>query len=226
MNLLLFEDEDLTAEGLVSLSGRRLAHMREVHRVQAGDILRAGRLGAGCGSATILRMDETGALLEYRELRSPPAKKKLTVVLALPRPKVLGRVLQFLAAFGCERIIIMRSWRVEKSYWSSPRLEPQALRHDLLLGLEQGLDTILPVVELRPLFKPFVQDELPALAAGARAVVFHPYCCTQLAGFVHDHSRPLVAVFGPEGGFTEYEIDQLQQAGCTALSFRRTCVTG
>ncbi|MBP8263526.1 MAG: 16S rRNA (uracil(1498)-N(3))-methyltransferase, partial [Pseudomonas sp.] len=37
MNLLLLEDGDFIAEDRVRLSGRRLKHLLEVHRAEAGD---------------------------------------------------------------------------------------------------------------------------------------------------------------------------------------------
>ena len=44
MNLLLLEDADFVGVDHVRLSGRRLKHLHEVHRAEAGDRLRVGRL--------------------------------------------------------------------------------------------------------------------------------------------------------------------------------------
>ena len=100
--------------------------------------------------------------------RPPPAPAPVRLLLALPRPKALRRVLQGVAAIGVKHVVLLNSWRVEKSYWASPALAPAALREQLVLGLEQGGDTRLPRVELRRRFKPFVEDELPALLGDAR----------------------------------------------------------
>jgi TolB-like protein len=43
-----------------------------------------------------------------------------------------------------------------------------------LQGLSQARDTVLPQVHLRRGFKPFVEDELPGLIAGRRALLAHP----------------------------------------------------
>jgi hypothetical protein len=83
-------------------------------------------------------------------------------------------VLQGIAAIGVKRCVLLNTWRVEKSFWGSPLLRPEAVREQLVLGLEQGCDTLLPSVALRPRFKPFVEDELPAMIAGTRAFVAHP----------------------------------------------------
>ena len=58
MNLLLLEDGDFSAEDRVLLHGRRLKHLNEVHRAEAGDSLRLGRLGGAMGSGRILRLEQ------------------------------------------------------------------------------------------------------------------------------------------------------------------------
>ncbi|TLM67112.1 MAG: 16S rRNA (uracil(1498)-N(3))-methyltransferase, partial [Deltaproteobacteria bacterium] len=134
----------------------------------------------------------------------------VTLLLALPRPKALRRVLQGVTAVGIKTIVLLNTARVDKSYWQSPLLHPDALRDELLLGLEQGRDTALPQVLLRPRFRPFVEDELPALAAGRRCLVAHPDgaepCPCNVAG-------PLVLAVGPEGGFVPFEVDLLSRQG-------------
>ena len=73
-----------------------------------------------------------------------------------------------------KRVFLLNTWRVEKSFWESPALEDEALRDQMILGLEQARDTILPEIEVRRRFKPFVEDEIPALTRGRPALVAHP----------------------------------------------------
>ena len=79
---------------------------------------------------------------------------------------------------GAKRIILLNALRVEKSYWQSPYLETEAMTEQLLLGLEQARDTVLPEILLRPLFKPFVEDELPGLVRDTLPLVAHPAALT------------------------------------------------
>ena len=53
-------------------------------------------------------------------------------------------------------------------------LEEDNLHRQMIAGLEQGKDTILPKIEIRKRFKPFVEDELPSIAEGGLALVAHP----------------------------------------------------
>ncbi|TRX74681.1 16S rRNA (uracil(1498)-N(3))-methyltransferase [Pseudomonas mangiferae] len=210
MNLLLLEDADFVAADRAILRDRRLHHLQEVHRAQAGDTLRVGRLDGAMGQGELLRLDAGEAELRLTLDRPPPAKLPLTLLLALPRPKMLRRVLQTVAAMGVPRLVLLNSYRVEKSFWQTPFLEPAAIREQLVLGLEQARDTRLPEVLIEPRFKPFVEDRLPALAAGSLGLLGHPGehppCPRAVEG-------PVTLAIGPEGGWIPYEVEKLAAAG-------------
>ena len=138
MNLLLLEDGDFVAEDRVRLSGRRLKHLLEVHRAEAGDSLRVGRLNGLMGSGQLISLDSEHAELSVQLDQPPPAKLPLTLLLALPRPKMLRRVLQTVSSMGVPRLVLLNSYRVEKSFWQTPFLEPAAIHEQLILGLEQA----------------------------------------------------------------------------------------
>ena len=210
MNLLLLEDGDFIATDRVRLSGRRLKHLHEVHRAEAGDSLRVGRLNGAMGTGHLLYLDANQAELQIDLDQAAPAKLPLTLLLALPRPKMLRRVLQTVAAMGVPRLILLNSYRVEKSFWQTPFLEPAALREQLILGLEQARDTLLPEVIIEKRFKPFVEDRLPALAAGSLGLVGHPGAYPPCPRAVE---QPVTLAIGPEGGWIPYEVEKLQQAG-------------
>ncbi len=215
MNLILLKDEDFTSEQQVVLTGRRLQHVLEVHRAQVGDSLRVGQINGLIGKGRVLSLDSTSLKLEVHLDQSPPPVLPVTLLLALPRPKMLKRVLQSVTSLGIKRLYLLNSYRVEKSFWGSPLLTEEKLREQLEIGLEQACDTLLPQIYLKQRFKPFVEDELPRIAAGSRALVAHPVaednCPTQLTG-------EITLAIGPEGGFIPYEIEKLQECGFTAVS--------
>ena len=163
MNLLLLEGADFIAADRVILRDRRLVHMQEVHRAVVGDNLRVGRIGGLMGNAQLLRLEAGEAELHVSFDQPPPTKLPLTLLLALPRPKMLRRVLQTVAAMGVPKVVLVNSYRVEKSFWQTPFLEPEAVREQLILGLEQARDTVLPEISIEKRFKPFVEDRLPAM---------------------------------------------------------------
>jgi len=211
MNLLLLDDNDFVGDNLARITdSRRLLHLLKVQRVQVGDSLKTGRLGGLIGQAQILSLSDKQAELQLTLDQAPPPKLPLTLVLALPRPQMLHRLFGVIAAMGVPRLILLGSFRVEKSFWQSTRLAPEAIRHELLLGLEQARDTVLPQIHIERQFKPFVEDRLPAIVEGSLGLLCHPGdyppCPRAVTGAV-------TLAIGPEGGWITYEVEQLEKAG-------------
>ena len=130
------------------------------------------------------------------------------------RPLRHQRALDF-ATLGVKKIYLINSYRVEKSYWQTPLLTEDAIREHLLLGLEQGCDTVMPEVTLVKRFKPFVEDNLKEIVGTSRALVAHPYTDTPCPAQI-DYATTLA--IGPEGGFIPYEIDLLEKCGFAAVN--------
>ncbi|MGI4836254.1 MAG: 16S rRNA (uracil(1498)-N(3))-methyltransferase [Janthinobacterium lividum] len=210
MNLLLLEEADFSAADRVVLRDRRLTHMQQVQRVAVGDSLRVGRIGGLMGRAEVLRLSAGEAELQISLDQPAPAKLPLTMVLALPRPKMLRRVFQTIAAMGVPRLILVNSYRVEKSFWQTPFLEPEAIREQLILGLEQSRDTVLPDVVIEKRFKPFVEDRLPAITDSTLGLVGHPGDYPPCPRAV---DTAVTLAIGPEGGWIPYEVELLAKAG-------------
>jgi RsmE family RNA methyltransferase len=221
LNLLLLLPEDFggdpppvpepgSDEVRVVLSGRRSDYVRRVHRAEPGNELEVGLLGGRLGRGRILRVGGDGLELAVRLDCEPPAPLACTLVLALPRPLVLKRVLVHATTLGVKRIALIHSRRVEKSYWQSDALRDEAVREQLLLGLEQARDTVLPRVTLHRRFRPFVEDELGALLTESQGFVPDPGCAVACPRGV---TGPITLAIGPEGGFVRYEVDRLVEAG-------------
>jgi RsmE family RNA methyltransferase len=215
MNLILLFDEDFVDGSRVRLTGRRLRHVTDVHRAVVGEELVAGVANGRVGRGTITRLDAEALEMDVSLDRDPPAALPLTLILALPRPKVLNRVIAGATSLGIKRIVLINAWRVEKSYWSSPRLSADNLRQQAILGLEQARDTVLPSIETRRLFRPFVEAELPAIARDTRALVAHPHAREACP---RDVREAITLAIGPEGGFIDAEIASLERAGFIPVS--------
>jgi 16S rRNA (uracil1498-N3)-methyltransferase len=185
-------------------------HVREVHRARIGEEFCIGILNGRIGAGRVTQLEPFVLEMEVKFDQDPPPKLPLTLILALPRPKVLKRVLRSASSLGVQRIILLNSSRVEKSFWQSPVLSSEGLQEQLIIGLEQAKDTVFPEVLLRPLFKPFLEDELPGLIKGAFSIVAHPHASEPCP---RDIKQPAVLAIGPEGGFITYEIDNLISCG-------------
>ena len=215
MNILLFSDSDRVDDKHIRVSDRRLVHLREVLGAATGDALRVGLIGGQCGSGTIVHLDSDHAEIAIALDQPPPAKLPLTLVLALPRPKMLRRILRTIGECGVRELHLINSYKVEKSFWQSPLLAADTLRDHLLQGLEQASDTVIPAVHLHPRFKPFAEDLLPALATACTALVAHPGNHQPLPTACPEDT---LLVIGPEGGFIPYEVDKCLAAGCRPVS--------
>jgi RsmE family RNA methyltransferase len=218
MNLILLHQKDFIDTNHVRLHGRRFEHACTILKVTIGKTLQVGLINGKTGTGIVTSIKATSLEMEVLLDKPPAVPTPITVVLAMPRPKVFKRVLQGLTAFGVKEIILLNSWRVDKSYWQSPALEPETLREQLILGLEQARDTILPNIHLQQRFKPFVEDDLPTLAADSCALVAHPESLQPCPANVQ--VRILIAI-GPEGGFTPYEVDMLSTAGLNQVHLGR-----
>ena len=213
MNLLLLKPEQVTQQVAI-VSGRQLENLLAVQRAQVGDSVRIGLINGLMGQAIIKSLSAEQATLEINLDTPPPPVTPLSLILALPRPKMLRRTLQSVAAMGVKEIYLVNSSRVEKSFWQSPFLQPQAIEEQLTLGLEQARDTLMPNLHMRKRFKPFVEDELGDIIKGSQALVAHPV--TEIPCPINCDSAVTLAI-GPEGGFIPYEVELLSSVGFKAV---------
>ena len=201
----------------------QIKHIKEVLKSKVGDSLTIGEMGGNLGKATISQINDNEVLLTDVILdKKPPAKLDLTVILALPRPKVLRRLIMDMTSLGVNKLIIVNSYRTQKSYWQSPLLN--RIDEFVFEGLQQAIDTVPLEVEFKKRFKPFVEDDFPALLGNA--VIAHPYATQSWKTYLDElkskssdkETMPKVLCIGAEGGWIDYEVDLLCKHGCTAVS--------
>ena len=214
MNLVLLDDDDFVADDRVSLSGRRFDHITTLLGKGAGDSLRVGRINGRLGQGVIGAVTSETLTMDVNLDEEPPVPLPVTLILALPRPKMLRRLLRGISSMGVKSLYLINSYRVDKSYWSSPLLHPDKIREQLCLGLEQGRDSLLPQVVLCPRFRPFVEDDLPGISVDTTNLVAHPGDGRVMP---RQPQLPACLAIGPEGGFIPYEIDKLKEANFSAV---------
>ena len=212
MNLLLLEPGEIAGNETV-LTGRRAEHLLRVLGVTVGDTVRVGVIDGKLGRGRVLAADAGAVRLAVSLEREPAADLHLELILALPRPIMLQRILKQGTVLGVRHFHLIRSRRVEKSFFHSPVLEPGKMRSLLLEGMEQAMDTRLPEVTLHHQFRPFVEEVLPTLTG--RGLIAHPGVSDTLTTLPvgHDPGEPLLLAVGPEGGWSEYELQRFVDAG-------------
>jgi len=210
VNLLLVDADEIAGETVV-LTGRRADHLRDVLGVTAGAVVKAGVIGGPIGTATVTSDDGVAIAVRLSIAGEPAPIWPVELVLALPRPKVLTRVIEAAASFGVARIALTNAWRVDKSYLDSPRLEPDALALAARLGAEQGVSTHLPPIALHRRFMEMVRRGWEGTC-----VVAHPGGAP-IESVVRG-AGPTVLAIGPEGGWIQREVDTFVATGFTAVS--------
>ncbi len=218
MNLLLLDAHEIGPDGTAVLRGRRADHLRLVLQVTVGQEVRAGIIDGASGVALVLAVDQETVTVRLACTAPAPVAPRDTLVLAVPRPKVLACILEHATALGFRQILLTRTWRVDKSHLAASVLRPADIRAHLVAGLEQARRTLLPEVRLFHLFRPFVEDELPRLLPAGPRIVAHPVAAATLLQVPVSRSDAFTVAIGPEGGFIPFEIELLGGAGFVPVS--------
>ena len=219
MNILLFDQSELKNNQLI-LNDRRAEHIRKILRAGCNDQLKVGRINGPTGRATIREINKKQVVLHVDVSGPPPPRPATGLVLALPRPIMLKRILSQASTLGVDAIYLINSQRVEKSFFHASLLEEENMRPHLLHGLEQAGDTRLPQISIHQRFKPFIEDLLPKIAKEFPArLVAHPEAGSSLPELVKiPLQRKALLAIGPEGGWIDYEIDKFREQGFCPFS--------
>jgi 16S rRNA (uracil1498-N3)-methyltransferase len=219
MNRILFEPSEIGSEGVVRAVGRRAVHLASVLHATAGCQVRVGILDGPAGVATVEGAGEGEVVLRCRFDPAPPPRPFVGLLLALPRPKVLKRLWAPLASIGVDRIVLTNAAKVERCYFDTHWLDPGHYRPLLVEGLEQSGDTRVPEVMVRRRFKPLVEDELDGRFPNGLRLVGHPGGPrVEPARLLGAKAPRILVAVGPEGGWTDWELDLLAAHGFEAVS--------
>ena len=214
MNLVILKNRDFINNTHALIKGRRFKHLLNVNRVKKGDTLSCGLLDGKIGKGVITTLTDNFLEIKVYLVSDPPKPLPLTLVLSLPRPKMLRRIIESVTTLGVKKIYLINSWRVEKSYWQSPLLDKENLEKQMILGLEQSCDTVLPEIYKKRFFTEFVKEELPLIAKHSMCITAHPKtkkkCPLNL-------NKKTTLVIGPEGGLIDKEIATLEKYGFSSF---------
>jgi RsmE family RNA methyltransferase len=172
--------------------------------------------------------DPPGSLLITLQNLIPPSDQmaipSVSLILALPRPLQLGRILPMISQMGVDRLILTEARKVPKDYFGSHLFrKPELLTEKLVEGLCQSGDVRLPKVHIVRNLSEFLNtelDEIFPLDEVAR-VIAHPQRNSFLperrmrdVQFSATKNRKIVIAVGPEGGWEEpNELDQFYHYG-------------
>ena len=209
---LVFEHERQSGQEF-RISGPRAKYVIETAAGAPGRRFPVGLLEGPIGSGKVREIGSDSVTLACTFVGDPPARPLIDLILAVPKPKELKRMLPNIAALGVDRIFLVRTWRAPKTNLETDVVKPDMYRPLLHAGMAQCATTREPRIVIEPLFRPFVEDRATQLFEGATKLVIQPSSERQLASIrIGEHDRVAVMI-GPEGGLIPYEIDALRRVG-------------
>lgn len=230
LNRLLFTSSEVREQKVkLPFTDVRASHFRDVLRVNAERRVRAGVLGEALYDdvPVFVDTDEVWFSLGEATAKALPNPPPVSLLLAMPRPKVLARLLPQIASIGIQHLVLLNAYRVERCYFDAAILrDPRAVNHALVQGLMQaGNDARMPNVRVERRLRVFLEDSLHMVAPpDSLRIVAHPGNAPSIMHRLVDRgnsktSAPRVVVaVGPEGGWMPREISMLQEFGFQTVS--------
>jgi len=205
MNIILLSEKDFILNSTKALiQDERYVHILQILNPNIGQSLKVGLLGGNCGYGIVESIYSKGVVLQVVLNELAPHRHPSDIILALPRPKMLRRILRTIAEYGVNNLHLINSARVEKSFWQSPLLQQEKIHEALMEGMQRSKDTIMTKVWLHQRFRPFIEDELLEIC-GDRSCWLTDMGATRSAIDIDISSKPSVVMIGPEGGFVPFE---------------------
>ncbi len=189
----------------IKLSGREARHLAQVLRVRPG---REVIVFDGSGMEATARVAEVttstvtlSADPPQRAEREPPFE--LVLFVALLKGDKLATVVRAASELGVSRFVPLVSERsVPRSIGES---KLKRLRRIAIEAAKQSGRALAPTVSA-----PLAFEKLTAVSFG---LVAHPYAGSRLAAVSWPRSGAVALASGPEGGFSEDEVERLSELG-------------
>lgn len=233
LNRIMLEPAEATfADGVctavVGAADPRSKHVRGVLKAASGGAVRAGVVDTCRDDAAAVAWRDDGAMeltLRVGDGAAAVARSPVSLLLALPRPLQMARLLPTIAQMGVGSIVVHGASKVEPNYFGGHllRAERGAERRALLVeGLSQSGDVALPPLDVRKKLWKFLDDELDAMYPpdAYRRVVAHPHRAGEPpAARMRNLAPPsgggtgILLSVGPEGGWTDEELEGLRRRG-------------
>ncbi len=232
LNRIFFEREEIEEtnnEIHLKRDDYRFKHITKILKASIGDTIKIGIIDHGIGTATLKLLPSSKSKFnedinnnnlilsldqESHELKST-SYPLIDIILAVPRPLRLERLLPVLSMMGVGKIILIDAEKVEKDYFGSHLFRrPEAVRAGFIEGLSQSdVDCHIPELLVRRRLKKFMITEFKNLFPSDKYthLIAHPVKREQeqeLERIFHEplQTERVVLAIGPEGGWTREEL--------------------
>jgi 16S rRNA (uracil1498-N3)-methyltransferase len=213
----LFYSEQLAEPGAtLMLTGDEAHHAAAARRLHVGDTLWLFDGHGGIARTTLLRTTARGRTLELRieERRiEPPPKPAIHLACALPKGDRQNALLDMATQLGMTRFTpldcarsVVRPGANSLARWRKICLE----------ACKQSRRLHLPAIEANSTAPDVARR---AIAVGSQVWLAHPAAqAVSVTAAINQRVNDVTLLVGPEGGFTEAEIEQAVAAGARPLT--------
>ena len=230
MNILLFHTPEFCAaanSAEIRLHDSRMRYVLERHDIkEVGITVKAGVIETNLGRATLLARSPQELVFRYEvdPAFRIPDRSNITIIVGVPRPQTVKKIIQIAVSFGIQAVHFVPFEKTVKSYLSSKVWKTDALNSELFEALEQAGDVYGPLITLHQRSEDFFSAHPEFITNNnAKKIIFDGRDTATFqqrkAAIRNDESMPpIILVFGPEAGFTEFERSYFQKKNFSMIS--------
>lgn len=204
----------IEASSLIQLSGQDARHISQVLRLGPGDVIEVAGLSGRVGVARIERVDNDHVTAYVESLKTGGAEPPVSLILAqgLPKADKMEFIIQKAVELGvcaiapmvCEHSVVRydakkAASRVER--WQS------IAREAAKQSKRDSIPTVAPIRELKQVLQECPDDTTILMLYEGKT----PVCLRQVLR--QSSAASYLLLIGPEGGFSQTEVDLCQQFG-------------
>lgn len=147
MNIILFSNNDKYSSSIFFFhkNDERYSHIKNILHLKEGDVFKCGLINGKVGKGIIKEINEAKLLFSFMETAEPQALYPINLIIGIPRPIQLKRLLKDVATIGVSSIHLVGTMLGEKSYMDSTLIEKNKIEKYLLEGATQAGSTLLPI---------------------------------------------------------------------------------
>jgi len=198
----------------VTLSAEDSNHALRALRMKHGDGVTVSDDAGLVANGRLVDEEDGRAVVELDDVRLVVRRGALvSVALAPPKGDRLSWAVQKLAELGVDEIVLLHARRSVREW--QPDRAGRAIQRVLTVAREAAMQSRQPfvprVVEPRPF-------EEAVGAKGTLTVVLDPGATARLSACLPEDATAVRLVVGPEGGFTDDELERASDAGAVTAS--------
>jgi len=146
MNIILFSSDDKYYDNFFCFNKKdeRYSHIKNILHLKENDVFKCGIINGRIGKGIIKEIDEAKILFLFVETASPAKLYPINLIIGIPRPIQLKRLLKDVATIGVSSIHLVGTMLGEKSYMDSTLIEKEKIEKYLIEGASQAGSTLLP----------------------------------------------------------------------------------